>query len=612
MRAALLIAARPLLVHFGLPCPSAEAIVSATGATRSRAYEMAQTVVGLLPTLIAPPGRPRKPVEAVAPDTDEITRAVLRYVMEHPGSVDRGGQRQRYSDSFRHFVLGLRDQYADIEVEPFARASQIALGTLKDWLRDRTREVTDGQPATWEPSDTLIPDAEDAQMQTVLDAWSRWQGSFVDFCQHVRRDLRVPFGRDLIRRILETYRLRKTARRPGRGPDELASRSSFRTFFPGAQWIGDGMQVPVVINGQSFTLNVELNVDGYSGAFVGSSVRETEDSAAVIEAFRSGVATTGKAPLAELLDNRPSNHTPEVDAALGDTLRIRATPGRGQNKAHVEGAFGLFSQVLPPLILDTHRPAQDVAKSMLGLVVDVWSRTTNHRPRVDRGDRSRVDCYGETVSDDQIEDARRHLREIAERQQRARQTLETRRRPEVLCLLDEHFDRLGLLDPERHVRIAIAGYPLSAIADGLALFRAKAIAKTLPEGVDARYLLGIVRNIAADIEGEHFASSLLRVRLEARDRMLAPLVARRDTLLASSDAPNVLNQLVDSALNTQSPLERAFWLDAVADQLNFQPVAQSQRLFLDASRRIYATFAITIRERQQAVRFLADRLVPLS
>ena len=581
--------------------------MAATGATRSRAYELSAALIGLLPSLTRPAGRPPKAVEPQPHDTTEITSTVLDYVMRHPGCVDRGGDRQRYSDGYRHFILELRARHAGIELEPFAHAAQVPLGTLKQWLRDPDQPCVDH-----DESQAAVPDAKDAQMQTVLDAWSRWDGSFLDFCEHVSRDLHVPFGRDLIRRILQVHAVRKTARRSGRGPDQIASRGSFRTFFPGAQWVGDGMQVPVVVDGQRYLFNVELNVDAYAGAFVGSSVRDAEDSTAVVDAFHSGVQTTGAPPIAELLDNRPSNLTAEVCAALGDTILIRATPARGQNKAHVEGAFGLFSQTLPPLVLDTHRPAHDVAKSLLQTVVDIWARTTNHRPRADRGGRSRVDLYSEDVSDEQIQDARRQLRAIAERQERARRTLQARCRPEVLILLDEHFERLGLLDPERHVRIAIAAYPLTAIVNGLALFRAKSLSHTLPDGVDARYLLGIVRNISAQIEGEHLANCLLQMRIEARDRMLASLAAARDAMIADTDAARVVAQSVDCALRTQSPLERFFWLDATADVLNAQPEAQRHRLFLDAARRIYATFAVTVRERQNATRFLADRIVPLS
>ena len=60
------------------------------------------------------------------------------------------------------------------------------------------------------------------------------------------------------------------------------------------------------------------------------------------------------------------------------------------------------------------------------------------------------------------------------------------------------------------------------------IFVAKGRVCTLPPGVDARYLLGIVRNLSDEREGIAIAEELLRARLDARDRMLAPLVHARD------------------------------------------------------------------------------------
>jgi len=326
-------------------------------------------------------------------------------------------------------MIELRAEHAALEVEAFAEATAVPLGTLKDWLRSPAVPA----PEKLEPTPPELSSVESAQMQTVIDAWERWEGTFLGFRKYVQVELRVPFGRDLLARILEVSGVRRPARREGRTPDESALRDAFRTFFPGAQWVGDGMQVPVVIDAQRFTFNLELNVDAHSGAFTGLSVRREEDSDAVVEAFEDGVQTTGAAPLALLLDNRPSNHSPEVDVALGDTILIRATPARPQNKAHVEGAFGLFSQVLPELRVDTHRGPQALASALLSIVAQVWARTTNHRPRADRGGRSRVELYSDAPTDEQIEHARRELRETAERQERARRTLEERAAPRSSC-----------------------------------------------------------------------------------------------------------------------------------------------------------------------------------
>lgn len=605
--AALLLLGRALCESLALPAPTVVAILAATKVPRSTAYEQLDVLVALLPTLVRARGRPPRPPPGANTDSSALTRAVLGYVMDHPGCVHGGAVRQRYSDAFRRFVVELRAEHAAVENEAFADATALPLGTLKDWLRAPSSEADATESAT-----PARPGAEGAQMQTVLDAWPRWEGSFLGFCEHVQGELRLPFGRDLVARILEVHGLRRRAPREGRSSDELALRGAFRTFFAGAQWVGDGMQVPVVINGRRFTFNLELNVDAHTGAFVGASVRDNEDSAAVVEAFADGVATTGSTPLALLLDNKPSNHTADIDDALGDTRRIRATPERPQNKAHVEGAFGLFSQVLPELLLDTRRGEHALAVALLRIVAEVWGRTTNHRPRKDRGGRSRVDLYSDPPSDEQIEQASRELRETAERQERARRTLEARRRPDVLRFLDTQFARLALLDPERHIRIATAGHSLDAIVDGVAIFEGKRIAKTLPDGADARYLLGIVKNVDAQTEGEHIGRRLFALRLEVRDTMLASLVTARDLLCAAADTTRVVADCVDRALDVQSPLERTFWIDSLASVIRACAATQHASLFAAAVRRIEATFAVTPRERHDAVRLLADRVVVLA
>jgi len=614
--AALLLLARSIAERLELPCPTAAAIVKATGASKSSAYEVLAKLAAILPTLVRAPGRPARlppsaTMEGQARHT-ELTRATLAYVMEHPGCVDRGAARNRYSDGFRHFVLGLHEQDTSVALDILSEATGVPLGTLKDWLRHPTRDAHE------EPQGASTADYGDdptsLHIQSVLAAWARWSGGFVEFCEHVRRDLHVPFGRDLVRRILEVEGLRKPARRGGRQTgDEAALRGSFHTFFPGAQWVGDGMQVPVEVDGQRFVFNVELDVDAHTGAFVGAVVSDTEDSAAVIDTFAQGVTTTAAPPVALLLDNKPSNHTPEVDAALGDTIRIRATLFRPQNKAHVEGAFGLFSQVLPPLVLNSTCDARDIARALLELIVGTWARTTNHRPRKDREGRSRVELYADTPTDEQIEKARRELQDLAARQERARQTLQARRRPEVLALLDDDFERLGLSDPERHLRIVIAGYPKDAIVDGLATFEGKQRANTLPDDADARYLLGIVKNITAKTEGEHIADCLYEVRLAAQKRFLAPLRQEREALRAEPDVAKVLCTCVDRALETPSNLERSFWLDALVETLrDLHDEHERKSRFHSAAQRIENTFAVTTRERHDAVRYVADRLIPVT
>jgi hypothetical protein len=625
--AAVLFAARMLGEPLGLALPGVQEVLDATGATRSRAYELAGEVLDFLPTLERPRGRPLaarepEPERELGPRST-IPAEVLRFVMRHPGCVHGRGQRKRYGDRFRRFVVELRARHADVPLEDFSSLAHVPLGTLKSWLSTTPAELSSNAPESYDEQSLATTDADTesrapsvtaARVAVVLTAYEGWHGGFRDFCDHVQRELHVAWGRDTIAQVLELHGVRLARRRPGRSPDELALRGAFQTFFPGAQWVGDGMTVSVGVGGgEQVVLNFELQCDAFTGAFVGISIRDTEDSAAVIESFEHGIATTGAAPLAELLDNKPSNHTEEVDGTLGDTIRLRSTPERPQNKAHVEGAFGLFATTAPPIELDLRATARDVAAQVLGLVTTTWARASNHRPRSDRGDRSRAQLYALEPTADQIAEAQRAFEERRRRQDLARRTLEARQRPDVAVFLDDAFGRLGLLDPERHVRLAISRYRFDAIVAGVAIFETKLGRGTLPDGVDARYLLGIVRNLDEEQEGRLIAETLLRLRRQARDITLARLERERAELCDRGSAHEILAALIDHALLDESALDRAFWLDAVGDFVT-APMATGDRddRYQAATRCIHATFRSPPRRRHEAVRGLAARLVPLA
>lgn len=624
--AGVLLAARSLSEPHGVPQPSVGEILRLTGATRSRAYEIKDAVEAMLPTLVRGPGRPRvepAPGPANVPESFGLGVEMIQFMKRHPGCV-QSGARDRYTDGYRRFVLELRERRADVAATEFAAAIDLPLGTLEDWLRSppiaepsiaRTTapcdtSATDGVP---DPAHTTNHDARQAQIETVLAAWQTWHGSFTAFCAHLRRDHRLELGTTLVASILFEYGLRVPARRDGRSRDDEALRKSFEIFFPGAQWVGDGKQLAIVIDGKTFHRNLELVVDAASAAAVGISVRDEEDSAAVVQAFTQGVAATGGAPLALLLDNRPSNHTPEVDAALDDTLRIRATPGRAQNKAHVEGSFGLFAQKVPPIDLDTRDP-DALATAVARLVTTTFFRAINRAPRRDRAGKTRVELYDQRVTPEQYDAACAALRDRLRKQELARQTHAARLDPVIIALLDDAFGRLGLLDPERHVRDAIACYPRDAIVDAIAIFSGKRTAGTLPDGVDARYLLGIVRNLHHRHEAEPITEALIRERLAARDRFLAPIVSERDAILAANgnDIGAALIALVDRLVGAERALDRHVWLDAAADLVAPHPPDVRIALAKRAARRIHNSFELPTRDRAHLERALLRRLWPLS
>ena len=604
-----LLAVIPMLNELGLPAPSAAEVLGVTSAARSTAYRYRAAIELALPGFERPTGRPTKAPEP-PPDPvllRELHRKVVTWLADHPGSIAGTGARRVYADSYRHFVLELWAGYPQLGLVELSEAACVAETTLRAWARGGQQQVKppENLAAATRPTPTI------PQVESVMAAWKRWKGPFGAFCDHVQLHLRIPFGRAIIGDILEAQGVRLRKRRGRWRPDTSATRGGFETFGAGLQWQADGAELAVEINGVRWVCNLELMVDAHTDAFVGASIRATEDSAAVTEALADGIATTGAPPIAVLLDNKPSNHTEAVQQALGRTLRIRARPYQPTDKPHVEGAFGLFRQDLPELRITATTPEQ-LALQVTALVVTAWARAANHRPRADRGGRSRVDLYGDEPTEEQIAEADKALRARLRKQERARQTRAMRQDPIAHAILDAAFTRLGLDDPERHYRTVIASWPLDDIVEGIAVFEGKRNAGTLPEGVDASYLAGIVRNLAMQREGMAIAEALLRARLDARDRVLAHLEKQREQFEDEAPDPeHLVKDTIDRALAVERRIDRLFWLQVAADTIRAEEPSTHKHLLRIAARRIHSTYKVPKLERQRATSFLFAKVVPI-
>ena len=259
---------------------------------------------------------------------------------------------------------------------------------------------------------------------------------------------------------------------------------------------------------------------------------------------------------------------------------------------------------------------EELAGQLVRLVVTTWARAVNNRPRTDRAGRSRVQLYEDAApTEQQIAAARAALRDRQRKQERARETKCRRQDPLARAALDDAFERLGLDDPERVLRVAIASWPLDAILAGIAVFEGKKRRGTLPNAVDARYLRGIVKNLAEEAESWAIADALLSERLRARDRALHALCADRagiQATLAHHDAPELLRCYVDRATVTPRNIDRLFWLRAAADIVLDLPEPERRPLLRIAARRIAAAYSLAKRDRDAAIRFLFAKAVPVS
>lgn len=616
--AALLLCAAARLAELNLRRPTTDEILAATGASRSRAYELKPRVEALLSEVARPVGRPSKLGPTPAPTALDLAGQMLDYVLNNLGCVSGPHGSRRYSDGLRHHVLELIAKHPDVPMHAVVEAIRIPLGTLKDWgrsldttLPDERVEVesTTGQAE----SESTAPGSNPrlAQVQTVLTEWKRWDGGFTGFCEHLRQHCAIPFGRSQIATILEACGVRMPRRRQGRSPDETALHNAFETFFPHAQWVGDGTQVVIEVDGVARVYNIELNVDAYSAAFVGAHVSPTEDSEAVIAAFQDARDSTGVQPIALLLDNKPSNHIPDVDDALQPTSRIRATSDRPQNKAHAEGAFGLLKPTLEGLTLAGSSP-DELAASFLRALVIVAGRAINHRPRKDRQGRSRVQLLDDTPSAEDVERAKQALEKRMRRQELARKTRAARQDPVVRATIADAYSRLGLDDPDGHLLTATARYPLDAAVEGIAIFESRQRMNKLPAGVDARYLLGIIRNIDGENDTWDLAMALWDERVRAGDRIARLLDQERNGLTEQHrTAEDQLLACIERALTDSRRLQSFFWLTAAADLIRAEPDHDQHRLFRLAARRIAAAHSIERARRITAQRFLAAKLRPL-
>jgi transposase InsO family protein len=601
--AALLLLAQSHLRRLDLVHPAAAAILTATGAGRSRSYELADVLAQRLATLERPVGRP-KAAPAPERDTSALSQSVIAYLMEHPGAVVIRGRRRHYSDGFRTLALRMLTEHPDLERREVAEALGVPPATLDDWAADRARAL---EP---EPESPQTPSSDEdrvteSRIAAILDLWRRWDGGFSAFAEAVRRDLEIDWGPTRIGTVLSVYGDRRRVARPGRGPDEKALRSAFQTFFPGAQWTEDGTQLAMTVNGERFVFNLELVVDTATAALVGAHVSEQENADAVAAAFEDAVTTAGAPPLALGTDNATENDAPEVQAALGETLHIHATLGRPQNDAHVEGAFGLFEQTAPHLAVQG-RTARQLAASIVTLVVTTWGRTLNHRPRKDRSGRSRVELYrAETPTPDQIAAAREALLGLQRAHDQARQTRQRRLDPTARAAIDAFCLEHGCQDPTGNVKDAIAGYGLDAVLAAIATWTTKKENRSLPDDVGLRYLLGIARNIAQRSELTAFAEALCRLRSDARDLVVADLERERQTLTGSPEAQ--LDACLARLVQHRSNLRRLFWLRAAADILRGGRPA----LYRRAVDTLAAAYRLDVRLRATLIQTLAEHYRPI-
>ncbi|MFL5344427.1 MAG: hypothetical protein ACJ8AT_06525 [Hyalangium sp.] len=603
MLAGILLLARQIQARMGLPHSTVDSILNSTGAGAAQAYVRRSEILRLVSRLDRPVGRPRtEPKHTV---TAALSQRVLRFLMDNPGAVCSTGERRQYNEAFRSHVLALHAEHSSLGLGSFSEAVQVPVSSLRAWLHAQTPI----RPPPVKPDSVSVP----RELGPIARAWLSWRGSLTRFCDYVQRALALPWKRSRIAALLAEYGLRSPRRRASRPRRGRAPHGSFETFFPGAQWVTDGKRLSLRINGQVFAFNLQLVVDTHSGAILGASLRDCEDGRAVTEAFADAVATAGQPPLALLLDNKACNHSSTVERLRATTLLTYAARGRPQSKGHVEGAFGLFSQAMPELTLHADN-TRDLARQFLGILVQGWARTLNHRPRRDRGGSARVALYLDTraMSAELREVACAALRKRALRVSRPKHGQVLSGQMGISAVVEAWLARLAIPDAGGRIAAALCAYPLDAVLAGMAAYEGKLTAGTLPAEAAGAYLIGIVRSIAKHDEGLHIADALWSVHSRAREVLEEVLEARTRTVATHAMASTEgLDSAIDEAMAASNPCERRLWISAVGRAMRGLERDQKAKSYYRAIRRIHSFLSIPYMQRFEAVRLLAAEMLPV-
>lgn len=530
------------------------------GANRTSVYGQVQRILPRLEELAsARPGRPRAPQTAAASDdlaSLRLTIEILEHCLEHPGAIVRTPSRTQYAPSLRRLILERLDGWQG-SLETFATAVRVPLNTLRDW-RQRDREGAPAEPQVTKPQATLPRDASELT-RAIAELWQAWVGPTRAFLRHASSAFGISMGQVLrVLRVLALIAPRRRKRPRHRGTTEALS--------PGAMLVTDGKQVDVALTGSGRTTYRTWQgiVDQATACDTATVVTDEECADGIREAYDHSVRFLGgKAPNALLHDNKPCYD----DASLQEhvqhrgTTMIPATAARPENKAVVEGAFGLFEQRVGTIRLDD-TSQETLIDSAVAEVLRAYTAATNAVPRAELDGKSRQQALSEACP--RFEQQQRDQRFLERlRADHERHRSRTPRTDAIsVKLLDEVFDRLGILDkdPNGALRRYLAGYEPAAIRRAAAIVTAKRQRGTIDERYVHRYLAKVIRNQQDELDLERAAQELLDLcTIEAQ---LWTANEERDYQLLLDSGLNsdeLLRAVAEHAAFGGIPVQAAFW-----------------------------------------------------
>ncbi|MDP2646452.1 MAG: hypothetical protein Q8P24_16050 [Desulfobacterales bacterium] len=526
--------------------------------SRTQVYERKNQIEDALAQIsLAGPGHPLCPCAPASIEKGfELRERILQYRLNHPGAliVHTTSNYTTYGDSFIRFILDLSDQWQE-GLERFCEHAQIPYQTVRFW-----REKDRRQPYKLCPvrQYVTVPGAsEDARR--IAEDYSVWEGSLRDFFKY--ETARLNIGPVAIRRVLVIFGML-----PGRSAKRPRYRGATRRCRPGSILVTDGKTVDAVsiASGQVRSYNWQGIVDQATACHTAVVVTDAETAAGVRKAFDRSCHFLGRPSQALVHDNKPIHDDQHLRNHIEKTtLMIPATPGRGQNKAVIEGEFGKFEQAVGALVFDDSSK-EALIKSAVGEALRAYTAGINHAGRVEFDGKSRQDILRQACPDPEKD--RRFIEQLhaAHTGKQRIDVLPSRLASRVL--LNEGFERfeIAALDPKGEVRQWLAGrYTPEAIRQGLAIFGTERNKGRLKNKTAHRYLVKVIQNCQDEID-LRVQEELLREYAEVeRSFWLHGLEADYEMLTSRCDGTcpekDLALQLGDNAIFGGLILQRAFW-----------------------------------------------------
>lgn len=483
---------------------------------RNYVYEVQNRLGAYLePLLETKPGRPLGATTASAENgrskNDQLTIDVLRYRLEHPGAVVEHAQHNNYSDAFKYFILNRYDQERQaLTQEEFARATEIALETLRTWLaQDRAPLLS--QNATPKPK-AVIPVNAAEIVRTIAQRFENWQGSTRDFMSHTAKELRL--APHQIKRVLCIVGMLSLPKRRA-----YRSRGSTEPLAPGTMLVTDGKEICIELTGshQQSKLNWQAMIDQTTGTDVAFAITPNENAAGITQALDAALSFMGgQAPAAILCDNKPCYD----DAALEQKIKpicdlIKATPCRPQNKAIAEGSFSLFEQRFAKVHLDDSSKTA-LIQSAVREIIRAYTAATNHVPRAEFDGKSRAQVFYEYVPNPNQQARDQAFLKRLKAQHEHPFSRRAQPDPRSRELLDEAFKRLALLskDPNGNLRAFLSEFEPAAVKNALAIFRARRERGRIKTQWAHRYLTKLIFKMQEELDLQRCEEELLHTSRE--------------------------------------------------------------------------------------------------